>query len=94
MRKKQTHQDKVMNAVNDICSDINRWIIRMDYHQETSVREYLINEFDVYQKDCEQFMLGDFEARDIAHILDVNITCIFDILVDLGFAAYEEEEEN
>jgi hypothetical protein len=27
---------------------------------------------------------------DIADILEVNDTCIFDILVDLGFAAYEE----
>lgn len=92
MRKKQTHQDNVMNAVNDICSDINRIVIHMNSYQETSVREYLTNEFNEYQRDCEQFMLGDFEVRDIAHILDVNITCIFDILVDLGFAAYEEEE--
>jgi hypothetical protein len=89
---KATHQDKVMNAVNDICSDINRRILRMDFQQEKSIREYLENEFDNYQRDCEQFMLCDFEIRDIAHILDVNTTCILDILVDLGFAAYEEEE--
>jgi len=89
---KTTHQDKVTNAIQDICSDINRRIIRMDYYQETSVREYLFNEFNEYQKDCEQFMLYVFEIRDIAHILDVNITCIFDILVDLGYASYEEEQ--
>ena len=89
---KQTHQDNVMNAVNDICYDINRRIKTMNYSEESQVREYLINEFDNYQKDCEQFMLCDFETRDIANILDVNDTCIFDILVDLGFAAYEEEQ--
>jgi hypothetical protein len=64
----------------------------MDYQQEKSIREYLENEFDNYQKDCEQFMLYDLEIRDIANILEVNETCILDILVDLGFAAYEEEE--
>ena len=89
---KQTHQDNVMNAVNDICYDINRRIKTMNYSEESQVREYLINEFDNYQKDCEQFMLCDLETRDIANILDVNDTCIFDILVDLGFAAYEEEQ--
>jgi len=89
---KQTHQDKVTNAIQDICSTINRRILRMDYQQEKSIREYLENEFDNYQKDCEQFMLYDLEVRDIAEILEVNETCIFDILVDLGFAAYEEEE--
>lgn len=91
---KATHQDKVMNAVNDICSDINRRIMRMDYQQEKSIRDYLENEFDNYQKDCEMFMLYDMETRDIAEILEVNETCILDVLVDLGFAAYEEEEKN
>ena len=89
---KTTHQDNVMNAVNDICSDINRRIMRMDYQQEKSVRDYLENEFDNYQKDCEMFMLYERETRDIAEILEVNETCILDVLVDLGFAAYEEEE--
>jgi hypothetical protein len=87
---KQTHQDKVKNAIQDICSTINRRILRMDFQQEYSIREYLENEFDNYQRDCEQFMLYDLEVRDIAEILEVNETCIFDILVDLGFAAYEE----
>jgi hypothetical protein len=64
----------------------------MNYAEELEVRQYLINEFDNYQKDCEQFMLYDFEIRDIAHILEVNTTCILDILVDLGYASYEEEE--
>ena len=89
---KTTHQDNVMNAVNDICSDINRRIMRMDYQQEKSVRDYLENEFDNYQRDCEQFMLCEIETRDIAEILEVNETCILDVLVDLGFASYEEEE--
>ena len=92
--KSTTHQDKVMNAVNDICYDINRRIKRMDYKEEYDVRIYLINEFDNYQKDCEQFMLYDLEVGDIAEILEVNETCIFDVLVDLGFAAYEDEEKN
>jgi len=91
---KATHQDKVMNAVNDICYDINRRIKNMNYEEELQVRQYLINEFDNYQKDCEMFMLYDMETKDIAEILQVNETCIFDILVDLGFAAYEDEEKN
>ena len=91
---KQTHQDKVMSAVNDICYDINRRIKNMNYADEMQVRQYLIYEFDNYQKDCEQFMLYDLEVGDIAEILEVNETCIFDILVDLGFAAYEDEEKN
>jgi hypothetical protein len=64
----------------------------MDFQQEKSIREYLENEFDNYQRDCEQFMLYTLEVRDIADILEVNETCILDILVDLGFATYEEEE--
>ena len=91
---KTTHQDKVMNAVNDICYDINRRIKRMDYKEEYDLRIYLINEFDNYQKDCEQFMLYDLEVRDIAEILEVNEDCIFDVLVDLGYASYEDEEKN
>jgi hypothetical protein len=90
---KATHQDKVMNAVNDICYDINRRIKRMDYKEEYDVRIYLINEFDNYQKDCEMFMLYDMEVRDIAQILEVNETCIFDVLVDLAYASYEDEEK-
>jgi hypothetical protein len=89
---KTTHQDNVTNAIQDICSTINRRILRMDFQQEKSIREYLENEFDNYQRDCEQFMLYTLEVRDIADILEVNETCILDILVDLGFATYEEEE--
>ena len=89
---KTTHQDKVVNAVNDICYDINRRIKYMNYEVEMQVRAYLIYEFDNYQKDCEQFMLCDLEVMDIADILEVNDNCILDILVDLGFAAYEKEE--
>jgi hypothetical protein len=91
---KTTHQDKVMNAVNDICYDINRRIKAMNYEEELQLRQYLIYEFDNYQKDCEMFMLYDMETKDIAEILEVNETCIFDVLVDLGFAAYEDEEKN
>jgi hypothetical protein len=87
---KTTHQDKVVNAVNDICYAINRRIKYMNYEIEMQVRAYLIYEFDNYQRDCEQFMLCNLEVMDIADILEVNDTCIFDILVDLGFAAYEE----
>jgi hypothetical protein len=72
--------------------NINRRIKTMNYQEETNVREYLTYEFSNYQKDCEMFMLYDNEARDIAEMLEVNETCIFDILVDLGFASYEEEE--
>jgi hypothetical protein len=89
---KTTHQDKVMNAVNDICYDINRRIKNMNYADEMQVRQYLIYEFDNYQKDCEQFMLYYLEVGDIAEILQVNEDCIFDVLVDLGYASYEEEE--
>jgi hypothetical protein len=64
----------------------------MDYQQEKSVRDYLENEFQNYQRDCNMFMLYDMEVRDIAEILEVNETCILDALVDLGFASYEEEE--
>jgi hypothetical protein len=66
----------------------------MDYKEEYDLRIYLINEFDNYQKDCEQFMLYDLEVRDIAEILEVNEDCIFDVLVDLGYASYEDEEKN
>lgn len=66
----------------------------MNFEEETNVRDYLSNEFNYYQRDCEMFMLYDMETRDIAEILEVNETCIFDVLVDLGFAAYEEEEKN
>jgi hypothetical protein len=66
----------------------------MNYADEMQVRQYLIYEFDNYQKDCEQFMLYDLEVGDIAEILEVNEDCIFDVLVDLGFAAYEDEEKN
>lgn len=89
---KTTHQDKVMNAVNDICYDINRRIKAMNYEEESQLRQYLICEFDNYQRDCEMFMLYERETRDIAEILEVNETCILDVLVDLGFASYEEEE--
>jgi len=64
----------------------------MDYKEEYDLRIFLINEFDNYQKDCEMFMLYDMEVKDIAEILQVNETCIFDVLVDLGYASYEEEE--
>jgi hypothetical protein len=87
---KTTHQDKVMNAVNDICYDINRRIKTMNYSEESQLRNYLVCEFNIHQKDCEMFMLYEMETRDIADILEVNETCILDVLVDLGFAAYEE----
>lgn len=88
---KTTHQDKVMNAVNQICSSINRRILSMNYQQESAVREYVA---DILWDEDAKIDIHPFEARDIAEILEVNETCIFDVLVDLGFAAYEDEEKN
>lgn len=78
------------NAVNLICSTINRRIMTMNYQQESAVRDYIS---DVLWDVDAKIDILPFEARDIAEILDVNEDCIFDILVEIGFASYEEEEE-
>lgn len=80
---------KKQNAVNQICSSINRRIMSMNYQQESAVREYIA---DVLWDEDAKIDILPFEARDIAEILEVNEDCIFDVLVDLGYASYEEEE--
>lgn len=82
---------KKQNAVNQICSSINRRIMSMNYQQESAVREYVA---DILWDEDAEICILPFEARDIAEILEVNEDCIFDILVDLGYASWRDEEEN
>lgn len=65
------------SILNMICNDINRRLFTMDYKTESIVREYLHNIF------CYSSTILECESNRLAEILDVNETCVFDLLSNL-----------
>lgn len=66
--------------INLICNSINRRIMTMDYRIETEIRDYLLQ-----QADNDKLLLCEYDSNRIADMLDVNTTCIYDLLTDLDY---------
>ena len=64
-------------TIDEICYLINRRILKMDYHTETQVREYLN---DLLDEDDKYIIPDSYDAKHIANLLGTNENCIMNIL--------------
>ena len=64
-------------TLNGICRLINSRIITMNYAQEKAVREY----FEDTYENIEDIAPDEWDSDTIADILNVNESCIYDLLV-------------
>jgi hypothetical protein len=86
---------QIQIEINHICNDINKRIKQMTYNEETCIREFI----EGCRKAEDDFLTFDEdEIEYIASLLNVNSTCIYDVLLDnevcfTGMEEYDEDDE-